>query len=143
GLDYYTRTTFEVRSTTDELGAQNALSGGGRYDNMVEGLGGPKTPAIGFSIGVERLLLSASLAPAVRRPACYVAPLGEAGTARALPLARELRALGIAAEVDGRGGRLKSMLRRADTVGARVCLILGDDEISRGVAAVRDLAKHT
>jgi histidyl-tRNA synthetase len=143
GLDYYTRTLFEVRATSSDLGAQNALAGGGRYDAMVEGLGGPKTPAIGFSIGVERLLLSVSITGVPRGPSCYLAPLGEAGAETALKMARQLRGLGVPTEVDGRGKGIKPMLRRADALGARLCVIFGESELARGVVAVRDLAGHT
>jgi histidyl-tRNA synthetase len=142
GLDYYTRTLFEVRATSADLGAQSTLCGGGRYDNMVEGLGGPKVPAIGFAMGLERLLASTNIAPGKKAPACYLAPLGQEGADKALLLARELRALGVMAEVDGRGGKLKAMIRRADSVGARLCVILGDAEVARGVVAVKDLAGH-
>jgi histidyl-tRNA synthetase len=142
GLDYYTRTLFEVKTAMGDLGAQNTLAGGGRYDAMVEGLGGPKVPAIGFAMGIERVLSVAPLAARPRGPSCYVAPMGDAAVDRALVFARELREQGVRAEVDGRGGRLKAMLRRADAVGARLCVILGESEIARGVCAVKDLAGH-
>jgi histidyl-tRNA synthetase len=142
GLDYYTRTLFELRATSADLGAQNTLVGGGRYDNMVEGLGGPKVPAIGFAMGLERLLASTTWTPETKRLGVYLAPLAQPGAEKALLLARELRALGVTAEVDGRGGRLKAMLRRADALGAKLCVILGEDEVARGVVAVKDLAGH-
>lgn len=143
GLDYYTRTLFEFRATQADLGAQSTVVGGGRYDNMIEGLGGPKVPAIGFAMGLERLLLSASLPAPTRSLGCYLAPLAEQGAEKALVLARELRSLGVTADVDGRGGRLKAMIRRADTLGARLCVILGESEVARGVVAVKDLVGHT
>jgi histidyl-tRNA synthetase len=143
GLDYYTRTLFEVKATAGDLGAQSTLAGGGRYDNMVEGLGGPKVPAIGFALGLERLLTVMPEPPPRRGPGCFLAPLGPAGAEKALILARELRAFGVSVELDGRGARLKPMLRRADALGARLCVILGDAEVERGVAAVKDLVAHT
>jgi histidyl-tRNA synthetase len=142
GLDYYTRTLFEIRTTTGDLGAQNTLVGGGRYDNMIESLGGPKVPAIGFAMGLERLLATMPDEPSTRAPGCYLAPMNAAGLERALVLGRELRRHGVRAEVDGRGGKLKTMLRRADALGARYCLLLGDSELERGVVAVKDLAAH-
>ncbi|WP_437805581.1 histidine--tRNA ligase [Sorangium sp. So ce1078] len=142
GLDYYTRTLFEVKATSGDLGAQSTLAGGGRYDNMVAGLGGPSVPAIGFAMGMERLLTMMPDAPSRQRPACYLAPLGQGGADRALLLAKQLRALGVSVELDGRGGRLKSMLRRADALGARLCVILGDSEVERGVIQIKDLVAH-
>ncbi|MRG93323.1 histidine--tRNA ligase [Polyangium spumosum] len=142
GLDYYTRTLFEFVTTTGDLGAQSTVVGGGRYDNMVEGLGGPSVPAIGFAMGIERLLTLMPGEASRERPAIYVAPLSDACTGRALVLGRDLRARGVRVEVDGRGGRLKAMLRRADALGAKLCVILGDGELERGVVSVKALAEH-
>ena len=126
-----------------ELGSQNALLGGGRYDGMVEELGGPKIPAIGFAAGMERLLLA--MGPSEAKPAtsCFIAPLGAKAADAALVLSRELRGRGVRTEADTRGGSLKSLLRRADSLGARVCLVLGDTELERGVVAVKDLAARS
>jgi histidyl-tRNA synthetase len=143
GLDYYTRTLFEVKTKVGDLGAQNTLAGGGRYDNMIEGLGGPKVPAIGFAMGIERVLSVAPLRAAERKASCYVAPMGDAAASAALVFARDLRRLGVVAEVDGRGGKLKAMLRRAEGSGARACVIFGESELARGVVAVKDLAGRT
>jgi histidyl-tRNA synthetase len=143
GLDYYTRTLFELVSNQGGLGSQNTILGGGRYDGMVHELGGPKLPAVGFAIGLERLLLASPL-PAPERPArCFIAPLGAAALHESLKLARELRAAGIGTDLDGRGGSMKSMLRRADSLGARVCLVLGDSEVQSGQVQVKDLPSHT
>lgn len=142
GLDYYTRTLFEVKATSGDLGSQSTLGGGGRYDNMIAGLGGPSVPAIGFAMGMERLLTLMPGDTSRRRPGCFLAPLGQVGADRALLLAKQLRALGVSVELDGRGGRLKSMLRRADALGARLCVILGDAEMERGVLQIKDLAAH-
>jgi histidyl-tRNA synthetase len=143
GLDYYTRTLFELVSNQGELGAQNTILGGGRYDGMVHELGGPKLPAIGFAIGLERLLLASPLPAPAKPPHCFVAPLGAAGLAEGLRLSRELRAAGIATDLDGRGGSMKSMLRRADSLAARVCLVIGDSEVQSQTVQVKDLASHT
>ena len=142
GLDYYTRTLFEFVTTTSELGAQSTVVGGGRYDNMIEGLGGPSVPAIGFAMGIERLLTLMPADVSREKPSLFVAPLSEACVGRALVLARDLRKLGARVELDGRGGKLKNMLKRADALGARYGLILGEGEIERGVVAVKDLAAH-
>lgn len=139
GLDYYTRTLFEFTSVSGELGSQNSLLGGGRYDLLLQALGGPALPAIGFAAGVERLLLAMQQAPPVGPALCFVAPVGEAARFEALGLARELRENGIATELDGRGGSLKSLLRRADALGARLCLVVGDSELERGVVQIKDL----
>jgi histidyl-tRNA synthetase len=143
GLDYYTRTMFEFRATESDLGAQSTILGGGRYDNMVEGLGGPKVPAIGFAAGIERLLVSTAMAARPRAPRCFVAPIGAVAAPKALLLARDLRAAGVPTDVEGRGAGLKAMLRRADALGARLCLIVGDAELDRGVVVLRDLAART
>jgi histidyl-tRNA synthetase len=143
GLDYYTRTMFELLSNQGELGAQNTLLGGGRYDGMVHELGGPKLPAVGFAIGLERLLLASPLPAPEPAPRCFIAPLGAAGLKLGLGLARELRAAGIGTDLDGRGGSMKSMLRRADSLGARVCLVIGDSEAESGQVQLKDLASHS
>jgi histidyl-tRNA synthetase len=143
GLDYYTRTLFELKSNAGELGSQNTLCGGGRYDDMVADLGGPKVPAIGFAMGLERILLALTEAAAEAEPFCFLAPLGERGRLEALRVGRELRQAGVRAEVDGRGNSLKSQLRRADAMGARFCIVLGDSEVDRGVVQLKDLAAHT
>jgi len=143
GLDYYTRTLFELVSNQGELGAQNTLLGGGRYDGMVHELGGPKLPAVGFAIGLERLLLASPLPAPEKAPRCFIAPLGDAGLKQALGLARQLRSAGIGTDLDGRGGSMKSMLRRADSLGARVCLVIGDSEVESAQVQVKDLAAHS
>ena len=143
GLDYYTRTVFEIRSTAGELGAQNTLVGGGRYDGMVESLGGRSTPAIGFAMGLERLLLAMTADPVADEALCIIAPLGDVATTDSLVLARDLRALGARVEVDGRGNSLRSMLRRADSMGAHLCVVMGDSEVERGVLQLKDLANHS
>ena len=142
GLDYYTRTLFEVKATSADLGAQNAICGGGRYDNMVKSLGGPDVPAIGFAMGLERLLLAMPEVPASPPRTVALLPLTPRGGEEALRMARDLRALGVRCEVDGRGGKLKAMLSRAERKGAALCVLLGE-EIERGVVAVKDLAARS
>jgi histidyl-tRNA synthetase len=143
GLDYYTRTLFEISATSGDLGTQNALCGGGRYDTMIEGLGGPATPAVGFALGIERVLLAMPSSTDEPKPFCYFAPMGDAAITASLKFAQRLRQSGYRAEVDSRGLRLKGMLRRADSMQAKLVVVLGETELERSVAAVKDLAAHT
>ena len=143
GLDYYTRTAFEVLSS--DLGAQSALLGGGRYDGLVKQLGGPDTPAFGWAIGLDRL---AAVLEKVRgpRPAdapALLVPLGEAASMKALQLARDWWAQGIAVQVDTRGLALKKVLASANRLGIRKVLILGEGELERGVLTAKDMAAGT
>jgi histidyl-tRNA synthetase len=143
GLDYYTRTLFEIRGAEDKLGAGSALLGGGRYDRMVAELGGPDVPALGFAAGLERLLIASEIEVPTAVIDAVVAPLGDAAMGPGLELARDLRREGIRCEIDTRGKSLKSQLRRADALGARVVLILGDSELADGVVTVKDLEAHS
>jgi histidyl-tRNA synthetase len=143
GLDYYTRTLFEIKGAHDKLGAGSTLVGGGRYDNMIADLGGPQVPAIGFAAGLERLLIASEIEVPAGAVDALVAPLGEAAIGPALTLARSLRLSGIRTEVDTRGSSLKSQLRRANTLGARVVLILGESELADDHVQVKDLEAHT
>ncbi len=140
GLDYYTRTAFEVLSS--DLGAQSALLGGGRYDGLVKQLGGPDTPAFGWAIGLDRLamLLSQIRGEAPGEQAITLIPLGEAATRRAFGLAREAWSEGLALNLETRGGALKKALTTANRQGARWALLLGDGELEQGVITARDLA---
>jgi histidyl-tRNA synthetase len=140
GLDYYTRTLFEIKGATAKLGAGDTLVGGGRYDAMVADLGGPSVPAIGFAAGIERLVIASDSADVARSIDAFVAPLGEMAVEYGLVLARDLRAAGVATDLDGRKATLKAQLRRANAVGARFALIAGDDEVARGVVQLKDLA---
>ena len=141
GLDYYCLTVFEV--TSESLGAQNAVCGGGRYDGLVEELGGPPTPAIGFAIGMERLLqLAGEKAPAPQEGTqVYIVALGDAAQRQVFELASELRAQGIRTERSFGGGSMKSQMKRADRSGAEFVLLLGDDEAAKGVVSVRHMAE--
>ena len=135
GLDYYGHTAFEF--VTNKLGAQGTVMGGGRYDGLVEEMGGPPTPAVGWAAGIERLAMLLNAAP---EPAAAVAvvPVGEAAEPEALALLQTLRHAGIRAEMAYRGN-LRRRLERANRIGARAAVILGDDDIESGVAQVKDL----
>ena len=141
GLDYYRLTVFEV--TSESLGAQNAVCGGGRYDGLVEELGGPPTPAIGFAIGMERLLQLAGESAPVEQEGieAYVVALGEAAQAQAFELAAELRTGGIRTERSFGGGSVKSQMKRADRSGAGFVLLLGDDEAAKKTVSIRHMAE--
>jgi len=143
GLDYYTRTLFELKETSGTLGSQDALLGGGRYDGMVSRLGGKKpVPAIGFAMGIERILTLIEDDEPRRAPACYLAPMTEPARERAIALAKQLRRRGWTCEVDGRGLSVKAMLRRANSLGSTLALLIGDSELERGVVTVKNLAAH-
>lgn len=142
GLDYYTRTCFELTADTGEIGAQNAILGGGRYNGMIAGLGGEDVPAIGFAMGLERLLLALGSKPVPEPPLCFVAPLGAEAARAALPLTAALREAGAHTELDGREASLKSKLRRAGSMNAKVAVVLGDSELARGVAQVKSMVSH-
>ncbi len=142
GLDYYTRTLFEIKGATDKLGAGNTLVGGGRYDGMIQDLGGPAVPAIGFAAGIDRLIIAAEPTLASSVVDAVIAPLGERAIGPALILARELRQQGISAFADTRGNSLKSQLRRANDLGARVVCIIGDSELDKNTVMIKDLAGH-
>jgi histidyl-tRNA synthetase len=141
GLDYYSRTVFEW--VTDRLGAQGTVLAGGRYDGLVEQLGGRTTPAIGFAMGLERIvsLLEEREQAAVAAPHAYLVLVGEQAVAVGLPLAERLRdALpSLRLLVNGGGGNFKSQFKRADRSGARLALIIADDEVADGTVTVKDL----
>jgi len=140
GLDYYCLTTFEVTSTS--LGAQNAVGAGGRYDGLIETLGGPPTPAIGFALGLERMAMMLSETAPVSLPGSttvYIAGFGSRGSATGLSALEELRLAGIRAVSDFRAGTLKSHLRQADRSNSRFTLIIGDDEVAKGTGILRDM----
>ncbi len=143
GLDYYSRTLFEIQSDAGNLGTQNAIAGGGRYDGMVQSLGGPDTPAIGFAMGLERILLAMGEQPSAQPALCYVAPLGAEAIRAGLKLGSELREKGVRVEVDGRDNSLKSKLRRANSMGAAVCAIFGEAELQQGQVQVKNLNART
>jgi histidyl-tRNA synthetase len=137
GLDYYTRTTFEVLSTA--VGAQSAVAAGGRYDGLVESLGGAAVAGTGFAIGVDRLGLALDAARFDSRADAALAALGEPAMRRAMTLAAEMRAAGLRVEVLSPGRGLKALMRRADKIGARYAVIIGDNELASATATLRDL----
>jgi len=135
GLDYYCHTAFEF--TTEELGAQGTVMGGGRYDGLVSIMGGPPTPAVGWAAGIERIAMMLTDSPAVRR-AIAVVPVGPIAEAKARALAERLRRAGFAVDL-GYGGNLGKRLKRANKLSAAAAVILGEDELAKGVASLRDL----
>jgi histidyl-tRNA synthetase len=139
GLDYYCLTSFEITST--HLGAQNAVGAGGRYDGLVETLGGPSIPAVGFAVGLERiaLMLPQSSLSSFNECLYYVAAFGETGTKLGLVLLDELRRVGLWAQCDYRATTLKAHLRQADRSKCRYAILLGDDESARGSVILRNL----
>lgn len=144
GLDYYTRTVFEW--TTERLGAQATVCGGGRYDKLVEQLGGKPTPAIGFALGLERLVemvIQQGARIKAEGPSVYVAVIGLQAERAGVELAEHLRDQGIRALCNCGGGNLKSQLRRADKAGVRFALLLGEDETRQDMVTVKDLRQDT
>ena len=136
GLDYYRHTAFEF--VTDRLGAQGTVIAGGRYDGLIEALGGPRTPAVGWAAGIERLGMMID-APSPEAPSVAVVPLGERAEAKAQRIVAELRREGVEADMAYRGN-MKKRLGRANAAGAKYALIIGDDELDRGEAQLKDLA---
>jgi histidyl-tRNA synthetase len=136
GLDYYGHTAFEFITT--RLGAQDAVGGGGRYDGLVAAMGGPQVPAVGWALGVDRLAMVLREPPPAPATVAVV-PVGDSAEATALNVLQTLRHAGIRAEMAYRGN-LRRRLERANRIGARAAVILGDDDIARGVAQVKNLA---
>ncbi|HLW28695.1 MAG TPA: histidine--tRNA ligase [Kiloniellales bacterium] len=135
GLDYYSHTAFEF--TTDALGAQGTVMGGGRYDGLITTMGGPATPGVGWAAGIERLALLLADPPPAPRPIAVV-PVGAEAEREALLLTQRLRREGFLVEL-GYSGNVKKRMRRANAVGARYALLLGEEELAQGVASLRDL----
>jgi histidyl-tRNA synthetase len=136
GLDYYTHTAFEF--VTADLGAQGTVMGGGRYDGLVEMMGGPALPGIGWAAGIERLAMLIAEPPPLQRPIAVV-PIGEAAEEEALTLAELLRNHGCVVDL-GYSGNVARRMRRANNVNARIAVLIGEEEIARNVVALRDLA---
>jgi histidyl-tRNA synthetase len=137
GLDYYVRTTFEV--LTRELGAQNAVAGGGRYDGLIQQLDGPADPGIGFAIGMERVVLLLGEGDGPATPVAVLIPIGEGALRRLMPIARTLRQEGLPVELAYGDRKLPRELERANRLGARYAVIVGDTELGRGQAVIRDM----
>lgn len=141
GLDYYTKTVFEF--TSGNLGAQQAFLAGGRYDNLVEEMGGPKMPGTGFAIGVERLAMLSGLEGATKGPLYFFAYVGDRARKYVTPVVRAFVEKGMALRYDYEGKSLKSQMRYADSLMSDFVLILGDDEIDRGIVTLRDMKNKT
>jgi histidyl-tRNA synthetase len=139
GLDYYTRTSFELQ--TEHLGAQNAVCGGGRYDGLLKLLGGPDHPAIGFAMGIERLVDLMGKAGKGKSPApeLFVAGLGEKAEKEVFGWVRDLRKAGIWVEMEYASKGLKAQMKKADRLGAKKVLMVGDNELASGKVLLRDM----
>ena len=141
GLDYYTRTVFEFVS--DALGAQAVVCGGGRYDGLIDELGGPHLPSLGFGMGLERLLMvmeaKGARFPEPARCEVYFAAMGDAAAKRCFALVSRLREGGVAAECDTVGRGLKAQMKYADKIGARATIVVGDNELETGMAKIKDM----
>jgi histidyl-tRNA synthetase len=141
GFDYYTRTVFEVLD--NNIGAQSAILGGGRYDNLVEELGGPPTPAVGMGVGMERLILAMEANgisfPAEERPTIYALALDEASISAMFDLVQNLRGAMIAVEFECRPRSVKAGLKAATRVGAKHALIMGSNELDRQIVQWKNL----
>ncbi len=141
GLDYYTKTVFEF--VTTDIGAQGTVCGGGRYDGLIGQLGGPETPALGFGMGLERLLLTLRNQGITlsEEDSCdiYFVPMGEAASEKTFTLASKLRAEGISAQTDVMGRSLRAQMKYADKINARFTLVLGDNELAEGRADVKNM----
>ncbi len=143
GFDYYTKTAFEIQSP--DLGAQNALGGGGRYNALVEEMGGPPTPGIGFGLGVERILIALQALgaemPVPHGPRAFVVTQGDAARAVGVALLARLRAANVAAEIEYGARSLGKQMKSADRARARYALIIGDDEVAAGMVQFKNLAE--
>ncbi|MGA1625620.1 MAG: histidine--tRNA ligase, partial [Prochlorothrix sp.] len=143
GLDYYTHTAFEIQS--DDLGAQATVCGGGRYDGLVAELGGAVTPAVGWALGMERLVLLLQQLQSPPQPALdfYLVSRGEKAELQSLQLAQRLRKLGFSVELDVSGSAFGKQFKRADRSGAIACLVLGDGEVEAGTVNLKWLHSGT
>ena len=145
GLDYYTKTAFEIKY--DNLGAQSAVCGGGRYDGLVEEIGGPATPAVGFAVGLERVLLvleeQGLLPDSEEKLDVYMVSLGESAKQTAFALTDELRQAGLVVEADLAGRSMKAQMKSADKSGAHFAILIGEDEVASETVQFRDLKAGT
>lgn len=141
GLDYYTKTAFEIIS--GGLGAQNAIGGGGRYDDLVEELGGKTTPAVGFAAGIERMIIAMDQQkvewPVEKRLDIFVAKVDEKNKDTVFRLLQKIRNAGLSADMDYSGGSLKSQMRIANKIGARYTVIVGEEELSKNMVILRNM----
>lgn len=146
GLDYYTHTIFEIMSDAPGMGAQATICAGGRYDQLVEELGGPATPGFGFAIGIERVLLTLAaeevVVPALNELDAYVVSIGEATNVEALKVVQAIRNFGFSADRDVMQRKAKAQFKTADKAGAKLVLTLGEDELAKGVINVKSMASR-
>ncbi|MGG3924325.1 His/Gly/Thr/Pro-type tRNA ligase C-terminal domain-containing protein, partial [Geobacillus thermodenitrificans] len=144
GLDYYNHTTFEIMSEAEGFGAAATLCGGGRYNGLVQEIGGPETPGIGFALSIERLLAALEAEeielPIHRGIDCYVVAVGERAKDETVRLVYELRRAGLRVEQDYLGRKMKAQLKAADRLGASFVAIIGDEELEKQTAAVKHMA---
>ena len=142
GLDYYTKTAFEF--VTTKIGAQGTVCGGGRYDHLIEELGGPPIPGVGFGLGIERLLMlmeaNEAYFPADEGVEVFIAVMGEKAKAYGLKLCREMRRKGVVAEMDTLARNIKGQFKYADRLNAKYTLVIGDNEIEKGVVSLKNMA---
>jgi histidyl-tRNA synthetase len=145
GLDYYTKTAYEILS--GDLGAQNAVCGGGRYDNLAESIGGPHVPGVGFASGIDRIILTMEAQGAymgrVPTLCVYIVTSGQNAENEAALLAHDLRARGVSADLDFMGRSMKAQMKTASQAGAKLACILGEDEIASGAVTVKDMSDGT
>jgi histidyl-tRNA synthetase len=141
GFDYYTKTAFEIISR--ELGAQNAIGGGGRYDDLVEELGGKPTPAVGFAAGIERMIIAINQQkvewPVEKKLDIFMAKVDEKNKDTAFRLLQKIRNAGLSADMDYSEGSLKSQMRIANKIGARYTIIVGEEELSKNMVILRNM----
>ena len=141
GLDYYTKTVFEFVSNS--IGAQGTICGGGRYDGLIEQLGGPKMPGIGFAVGIERLLIlmeKGGINPQKTAVKLYIAPMGDLAKEKAFELSNELRRAGVSCDLDHMDRGIKSQFKYADKIGAKFVGVIGTSELDAGVIKIKDMA---
>lgn len=141
GLDYYTKTVFEFVSNS--IGAQGTVCGGGRYDGLIEELGGQKTPSLGFGMGLERLMLLLEAQgcefPESEKPDLFIVALGDKATLKAIEIAKDMRAEGFSCQYDLNGRGLRAQMKYADKLGAKFTIVLGDNEIDEGIAKLKNM----
>ena len=143
GLDYYNSTCFEIMSSAPGFGAITTLCGGGRYNGLVEEFGGPETPGIGFALSIERLIAALEAEKVDFQPEphldCYIVSLGEQAKDYSVKLLKELRNAGLSADRDYTDRKMKAQLKSADRLNAAHCIIIGDDELEKGIVQVKHM----
>ena len=140
GLDYYTRTAFELVAKSEKLGTANVVGGGGRYDRLIEQLGGPKIPAVGWALGLDRLIIALGEKGEAQKPVLFILPVDAAAKDEALKLATSLRHAGLKVDLDARAGSLQAQYKRAEHVGAKHVLVLGAREVAERKGKLKRLS---